>query len=64
MTPSPRERRMAELVAIRAADPAQIIAIYKGIAGIPPDGPLPPGITFDAMIAAILDREEREARST
>jgi hypothetical protein len=61
MSDSPGEQ-LASWQAIRAIDPALIIATYKGIVGIQADGQLPPGITFDAMIAAILDYEERERR--
>lgn len=45
---------------MRATDPAQIIAIYQGIVGLQPDRQLPYGVSFTAMIEAILDYEERE----
>lgn len=62
MSDSSREQQIAEWQAIRAVEPAHVIATYKGIAGIPTDGPLPAGVTFDAMIAAIVEYEEREGR--
>jgi len=58
MQPSPRERRTEELRLLRRLDPAQIIDRYKGLAGIPADGQLPYGISFDAMIAAIVAFED------
>jgi hypothetical protein len=58
MALSPRERRTDELRSMRRLDPAQIIDRYKGITGIPPDGQLPYGVSFDAMIAAIVAYED------
>ena len=59
MAPSPRERRTDELRLLRRLDPAQIIDHYKGITGTPPDGQLPYGVSFDAMIAAIVAHEDQ-----
>ena len=58
MASTPRERRTDELRSIRRLDPALIIDRYKGITGIPSDGQLPYGVSFDAMIAAIVAHED------
>jgi hypothetical protein len=57
---SQSDRRRAELDQLRQSDPAQIIAIFKGISGISPDGQLPYGVSFDAMISAIVAFEEQQ----
>ena len=53
------EQRTEELRALRATDPAQIIAYYQRIAAITPDGQLPPGVSFGEMIQTILIHEVR-----
>lgn len=53
------ERRTGELRALRSTDPAQIIDYYQRIAAVPPDGQLPPGVSFGEMIQAILVHEVR-----
>ena len=64
MTLSPRERRESELRDMRASDPARIVALYRGITNTQPDGQLPYGISFDAMIAAIVAFEEETAKQS
>jgi hypothetical protein len=56
---SSSERRLSELQELRTTDPAQIVAIYKDVAGIPLDGQLPYGISFASMIDAIVAFEEQ-----
>jgi hypothetical protein len=57
------DRRRSELHVLRRVDPAQIIARYKGIRGISPDSQLPYGVSFVAMIDAIVAFEEQSAEA-
>ena len=50
--------RLSPAAAIFNRPQQQIIDRYKGITGTPPDGQLPYGISFDAMIAAIVAHED------
>jgi len=53
-----REQRRLELIAIRLASPAQLVAIYRTAHNLDDLAPLPDTITIPAIIEAILDSEE------
>jgi hypothetical protein len=55
-----RERRLAELRALRQSDPVALLAIYQEGADLDQLARQAGGVTFAAMIAAILDREENQ----
>jgi hypothetical protein len=57
-----RERRRAELRALHLYDRVALLAIYQQGADLDQLAKQPGGVTFAAMIAAILDRDERPAK--
>jgi hypothetical protein len=70
-----RDYRLSELIALKVADPARLIFMYRNAAGLTVDGQLPHNASFMSMIEAILNFEEarkeadgasagREARQT
>jgi len=61
MTQSWMERRAADLHALQATDPAQIISIYRKTAGLSPSVQVPQGVSFYRMIEAILAYEAAAA---
>jgi len=52
-----REQRRQELLEIRSASPAKLVALYKHVHGLDEFKPLPETLTIEAVIEAILDRE-------
>lgn len=57
-----RERRQLELRALRHSDPVALLTIYRQGAGdIDQLAGRPFGVSFQEMIASILEREERGA---
>jgi hypothetical protein len=59
-----RDRRRGELHGLRETDPAQLIAVYRRVAGLDEEQALPGGVTFVTIVEAILDHEmSSEAQS-
>jgi hypothetical protein len=58
------ERRAADLRALQATDPAQIISLYRKTAGLSPSIQVPQGVSFHRMIEAILAYEAAGAAPT
>src|SRR5205814_6481139 len=52
-----RDRRRGELHGLRDSDSARLIAMYREVAGLDDDRPLPLGTTFVSIVEAILDHE-------
>jgi len=52
-----RDRRRSELHRLRDSDPARLITMYRHVAALGGDGPLPVGATFVSMVETILDDE-------
>jgi hypothetical protein len=65
MSINSRERRQLELRALRRSDPVALLTIYRQGAGdIDQLAQRPFGVSFQEMIAVILEREERGERPT
>jgi len=52
-----RDRRRGKLHGLRDTDPAQLIAMYRRIAKVDDDLPLPAGVNFVSIVEMILDHE-------
>jgi len=52
-----RDLRLSELVGLKIADPARLISMYRQIADLGVDSPLPRNASFMNMIEAILNDE-------
>jgi hypothetical protein len=65
MSINARELRQLELRALRRTDPVALLAIYRQGAGdLDQLAQRPFGVSFQEMIAAILEREESDGRPT
>jgi hypothetical protein len=53
-----REMRAAELRELRQCDPIKLLAMYRNLVGLGVDSQLPQGVSFTAMIEALLDDED------
>ncbi len=64
MQDSLRNQRRVHLRGASRHNPHQIIGLYRAVAGLLPDEPLPQGVTLSEMIESILDREHADSRSS
>jgi hypothetical protein len=65
MSSNSQERRQLELRALRRSDPVALLTLYRQGAGdIDQLVERPFGVSFQEMIAAILEREEQGERPT
>jgi hypothetical protein len=55
------ESRRAELYAMKATDPIELLALYRHMTGLGVDSQLPHHVSFNMMIDAILEHEQRQA---
>ena len=55
-----RDRRRGELHGLRDTDSVALVAMYRQVAGLDDDRPLPPDITFVSIVEAILDHENTQ----
>jgi len=55
------DSRRADLYAMKATDPIKLLALYRHIKGLGVDSQLPPHVSFNTMIDAILQHEQRQA---
>jgi len=58
-----REQRHSELNGLKNTDPAKLLSMYCGVAGLAVDNQFPRNASFASMIAAILDSEENARRA-
>ena len=52
-----RDRRRGKLHQLRDTEPAHLIAMYRKIAALDEEMPLPAGVNFVSIVEAILDHE-------
>jgi len=55
-----RDRRRGELHGLRESDSARLIEMYRQVARLDDDRPLPLGTTFVSIVEAILDHENTQ----
>ena len=58
-----RATRWAELQAVKATDPAGLLAIFRQLTGAKWLSQMPAGYGFERMIDDILEHEERRAQA-
>jgi hypothetical protein len=59
-----RTFRRAELRGDCRSNPLEVINVYRAVAGLNPDEPLPRGVTVNDMIESILDDEQADSLSS